>query len=326
MSNHLAAGNAQTPGNQANQNGQNSGAPASNNNSDDNTPVVLSAEDIAAQAAADAADAGAPAGDAGDAGDGNRVPQPRFNEVVAERNASMEYANYWRNEALRLMGQGAAGAAAGANPEPVDEDPEPTLEEHGHDVAKYMPAHSAWTRREIARQVSSGVNQGMQQASAQQRDQLTVGTYQSRAAEFAATKPDFGIVTSNPALQITKPMTAVILQSPVGPAIAYHLATNPAECTRISRLDPVQQAAALGKLEAKLEKPTPPAGGAPGGAAPGAGGTKPGKPSRAPDPPSTSRPGGAPDINMRNCSLSEYLDQRVPQIAKMQSKSGGNTR
>jgi hypothetical protein len=325
VSNNAATGNAQTPGNQASQNGQNNVAP------DDGAPVQLSPDDIAAQAAADAADGGAPPGGDTD-GEGNRVPQARFSEVVAERNASMEYANYWRNEALRMM-QGGAPPQGGTPPpaaQAADDDPEPTLEQHGHDIAKFTPAHSAWVRREIQRGVSTGVSQAMTGMQQQQAEQQTQQSYATRAAEFAASKPDFGIVTGNPALPITRAMTSLIMSSPVGPAIAYHLGTNPAEAARISRLQPVQQAAAMGKLEAKFEKPEAPAGRAPGaggnGAASGGNGGAAPQRSRAPDPPNPTRTGGQPDINMRTCSLNEYLEQRLPQISKMQGKSGGSSR
>lgn len=323
MSNTLATGSAQSPGNQANQNGQNnSGAAASDSAADPAAVVQLSPEDIAAQAAADGADGGAAAanGQDPDAGGSGRPASERIREVIAERNATMEYANFWRAQALQVMQGGAAapgGAPAGGA---TEEDPEPTLESFGLDATKWAPAHSAWTRREINRSVTAGISQAMTQASQQQATQAINQSYSARAAEFAKSKPDFAIATSNPNLPITSAMTSVIIQSEKGPDIAYHLATNPAECARISRLSPAQQAAAMGKLEAKFEKPATPAPGGNGGA-PAATNR-----SRAPDPPNPTRAGGAPDINMRNCSLSEYLEQRLPQIAKMQGKGGGNTR
>jgi len=48
---------------------------------------------------------------------------------------------------------------------------------------------------------------------------------------------------------------AYVMESEVGPKLAYHLAKNPQEASRIAQLSPIRAIAELGKLEAKLEKP-----------------------------------------------------------------------
>lgn len=54
---------------------------------------------------------------------------------------------------------------------------------------------------------------------------------------------------------ITRDMQTAILESDVGPEIAYYLAKNPAEAERISKLSPTRQVVELGKLEDRLSKP-----------------------------------------------------------------------
>jgi hypothetical protein len=44
-----------------------------------------------------------------------------------------------------------------------------------------------------------------------------------------------------------------IVESDIGPLLGYHLAKNPAEVERLSKLSPIRAIAELGKLEAKLE-------------------------------------------------------------------------
>lgn len=66
-------------------------------------------------------------------------------------------------------------------------------------------------------------------------------------------------------------MSIGIKQSPVGADVAYHLATNPTEASRISRLTPIEQALEFGRIEGRFmnspkaeeAKPTPTATNAP---------------------------------------------------------------
>ncbi len=49
------------------------------------------------------------------------------------------------------------------------------------------------------------------------------------------------------------PLVAIaIKESEVGPKVAYHLASNPNEAVAISKLSPIEQAVAFGRLEAKF--------------------------------------------------------------------------
>jgi hypothetical protein len=85
----------------------------------------------------------------------------------------------------------------------------------------------------------------------------TVSTYAERVAKAREAKPDFDSVTTNPDLTITPAMAQVIVDSDIGPEVAYHLGTNPQEAARIAALPQHRQAAELGKLEAKLSQPAP---------------------------------------------------------------------
>jgi hypothetical protein len=346
VSNQLAAGNAQTPG-QPSQNGQQNSA--DNNNLDPGADPQLDpgadpAGDAGADGGADPAGGADPGADGGGGapGGGNRrdnfVPQGRFDEVVAERNAAMDYGNFWREQATRGVyppgdprnvapgGPGAPGAGAGAGagvPDAAD-DPQPTLEAHNFDAAKWAAANNAWMGREIQRQVQANVGTALSTVQQQQEAATVQNTWQQRTAEFRAKNPDFDAVTSNPTLPITKEMAAAIMRSDVGPAVYLHLGKNPPEAARIARMHPAQQALAIARLEGRFEatQAAPGGGGAGRPNGQGAGGGAPrggagGAPSRtgAPPPPNPVRTGSS-DPRLEDLPLDDYV------LARMKERAG----
>lgn len=69
---------------------------------------------------------------------------------------------------------------------------------------------------------------------------------------------DFDEVVFDPNLKITSAMDYFVHKSPKGADVAYHVASNPKEAERISKLPDVRQIIELGKIEAKFlseEKP-----------------------------------------------------------------------
>lgn len=92
-----------------------------------------------------------------------------------------------------------------------------------------------------------------QQQTAQQRAQ----SFQDRVSQAAAEKPDFAEVVFNPSLSITPLMMEVLMDSDIGPDVAYHLGKNPSEASRIANLPQHRQAAELGRIEVALSQPKP---------------------------------------------------------------------
>ncbi len=278
-------------------------------------PVVLSADDLAAQAAADAA-ATYPFGST---------------SVPAERNAAMDYANYWRAEALKVLqppgpgGAAPAGAAPGAAQTIQPTRPAPKLADFPtgdgqFDALKWSEKLTEWNTEQLDHRATVSEQRRTQQAAATTEQT----TYNAKVAAFRSTVPDFDIVAQNPNLPVSDRMVKAIMSADLGPQVYYHLAKNPAEAARIYRLPADQQAAAIGKLEGKIEagaikfaaaaapaaRPGAPAAGAP------AAGAAPRQQSRAPEPPNPNRAGGSSEVNLANCSLDDYLAQRLPHIAR----------
>lgn len=95
------------------------------------------------------------------------------------------------------------------------------------------------------------------EADRETAQELAAEAYQARVDVAVQKFPDYHAVTGNPGLHITPAMAEVILDSDLGPDIAYHLGKNPSEAVKIARLNPASQAAALGRLEAQISAPKP---------------------------------------------------------------------
>lgn len=243
--------------------------------------------------------------------DPNDPPRPRSQERIeelvaqnkAEREAMAEYAEFWRQRALASATPPAETSAPAEQP-----DPAPALDQYDS-TEKWASAYSAWTERQIEKRTAAAVDQRLSQTREQESQETTRSTYYSRLSEFQQSTPDAVVTIGNPAmtaaLQRQPVIGEVVMASEVGPALAYHLARNPGELARITKLTPTQAAAAVGRIEAKLAAaaPTPSGGTPPKPKAP--------VPSNAPPPPTPIDGGGAPSVDLSKCSMDEYLDIRL---------------
>jgi hypothetical protein len=266
-----------------------------NNLQTDETPVPQDAPEIEeqpAEAPASEGEGGAPeVAEAEEAEEGRNRSQERIRELIAERKALEEYATYWRNKALESIQQAQPKAA-----EP-EETPAPKLEDFDT-TEQWAAAFQKWTEERVERKAEAVAHRIARQRQEELQRASIQAEWQERLAKFSEQHPDAQAVIANPTLPITKTMSEVITASENGPALAYHLGKNPAEAARIARMSPTQQAAALGRLEAKLASAPAP---------------QPRKPrvSRAPAPPAPIDGAGTPSVDLENCSLSEFLERRL---------------
>lgn len=182
--------------------------------------------------------------------------QERIEDLVAERNAIREYAEFWRTKALE--GTTAPTPAAPVTPAVPDKDPAPKPEDFDFDTQKLAEAQAAWTERQISKRVAAEVQKAIRSNSDQQTFEGHKEKYQERIDAFAAKTPDFRVVMSNPRLpQLHEDAARLVVASDLGAEVTYHLGRNPDKLARIARMSPVQQAQAIGRLEAELKMPTP---------------------------------------------------------------------
>lgn len=90
-----------------------------------------------------------------------------------------------------------------------------------------------------------------QQQAAAARSAAT-GRFEQSIEKVSDKYTDFEEVAFNPNLPITDVMRDAIFSVDDGAEVAYHLGTNPAEARRISGLSPIQQAAEIGRISARL--------------------------------------------------------------------------
>lgn len=191
--------------------------------------------------------------------------QERIADLVAERNAVRKYAEHQARvieEQLGLLktlqGQPAAAkdptVSAAPAAKAADADPSPKLEDFNHDYDAFAQAQTAWNTREIARQVKAGVDDALKSNGVQTPEEKAIVAFEDRATEFRKTHADFDKVLSNPSLpKLSAKAARQIVFSEQSAAIAYHLGRNPDVATRISRMVPDQQSAALFRLEGQLQ-------------------------------------------------------------------------
>jgi hypothetical protein len=179
--------------------------------------------------------------------------QERIEELVAERNALRKYGEYLLSqvESSRKAPKGEQESRPVAAE--VNDELAPTLESADYDPVKLNTLQNEW----IQKQVDKRVNSAVRQIEVRQSEVAIRQAFDQRTAEFKKTTPDFDTILANPALPQLAPEAArVVIKSENGPAIAYHLGRNPDLAERIARMDAVDQAAAIGRLEGQLTKVT----------------------------------------------------------------------
>jgi hypothetical protein len=145
-----------------------------------------------------------------------------------------------------------ANPPAAAKPKPKEEDFD--------SQAEFIEALTDWkveqaTKKTPAAEPPNPQNRQNQQGEGSQ-DGLSdgiMGTFRDQEKVARAKYDDYDLVVNNPSVPVSRAMMELVLTSPVGAELAYHLGSNIQEADRISRLPPTRAAVELGKLEAKLE-------------------------------------------------------------------------
>ncbi|MBK9497735.1 MAG: hypothetical protein IPO08_25135 [Xanthomonadales bacterium] len=239
----------------------------------------------------------ASADDAGKAepkGVGKRIDELTRNWRQTERDR-----DYWRELAMR--GQQAEKPADTAPPTaPVSI---PTLAEFEYDENKYQAALLQYTEAVAERKVEAVLKAERDR----QAQEATQKTWKQRESEFKAKTPDYETVAYYAPL--SNEVVSLVVESEVGPELAYYLGKNPELAQTISQLPERAAAREIGKLESRLEaqRTTPkPA---------------PAKPvvSQAPPPPpkiEAVEPDVRKSIYDEGLSMNEWLAIRNKQIAR----------
>jgi hypothetical protein len=211
--------------------------------------------------------------------------QPRIDELTRARREAEREALYWKQVA-----QGAQSPAQAAPKRPAPED--------FSDYGQYVEALTDWKANEaVAKRLEQDATRKVVETRAQ--------TFAERQTQARTAMPDYDEVVGGSDTPIANHVGEVIMESDLGPQLAYHFAKNPDVLLRLNGMNPTAAAREIGRLEATLSaKPAAPA-------AP----TK--KVSNTPAPAGTlGTQGRATTPSLANASMEEYMAQRKSQGAR----------
>jgi hypothetical protein len=171
----------------------------------------------------------------------DELTREKYEERRAAEQARQEAA-YWREQAQRTQ------AAPTAPPQG-----KPTLEAHGYDQEAYFEALAEWKADEKLK----GYKAEQTQAETKRQQQERARKFQERVAKFEQEVPGGWQVAVTAPFNPTPAMLEVIAESDIGPRIAHYLATHLDEAHSLAQQGQYAQAAALGRIEAKLSAPPP---------------------------------------------------------------------
>lgn len=110
-------------------------------------------------------------------------------------------------------------------------------------------------KREITEETEAQKKQS--EALRKQAEAELAESWQEQVLEAKERYADFDQVALDPRVPVTDDMVNLIASSDNGADIAYFLGSNRQEAARISQMEPLEQARALGAIEARLSMPKP---------------------------------------------------------------------
>ena len=156
------------------------------------------------------------------------------------------------------------------------------------DYADYLRADAEWVAEQKVEERFRALTEQQQKGQQRQRAAAIQSQYEQRVDDARAKYDDFDDVAFSDDVPITETMLNALMDSENGADVQYYLGRNPEEAARITRLSPLNQVMALGKLEQKLSQP------------------KPRKQTAAPPPPKTLTGGGSPEKDPGKMTQAEY--------------------
>lgn len=194
--------------------------------------------------------------------------EERINEATAAQREAERLLAESRRDSAALEARLAALEKGVSPPKPKeevkergpDEAPNPDDYEFGEADAKFLADHSAFHAVKAVKDHAA-----KQELEQQVQGIETAWTEAIAAPDIAEQYPDFEEKVTQGATAkawaCTPVMALLIKSSAVGPDVAYHLATTPAESKRIASLDDNEQILEIGRLEGRYlaRKETAPA-------------------------------------------------------------------
>lgn len=172
--------------------------------------------------------------------------QRRIDKLTREKYQSRAEAEMLRREieALRSAQQAPQSRPAQAG--------EPKLDQF-NDFESYVAAKAEWIADQKLQKAFAEREQHERQSKAQESAQKALEGWGKRLSEVRSAIPDYDDVIESADVMISQEVGQAIMESDVGPKIAYYLALHPEEAERLANMSQSGVYKAIGKLEAKLE-------------------------------------------------------------------------
>lgn len=135
-----------------------------------------------------------------------------------------------------------------------NDDSAPTIDKFDN-FDDYVAAKAEWiASRKINETLAEREKRQAEERAAAER-QKTADSWSKRLAQATADEdmPDFEDAIASSDVPMTQPMQQAIMESDIGPKLAYFLAKNPDEAEKIAAMSPIGSIRALGRIEERLE-------------------------------------------------------------------------
>ena len=181
-------------------------------------------------------------------------PQKTFTEEELNRKIQKRLDRAQRsferkmNEALEAERQRYAQQSAPRETSPTA----PKLEQFDN-LDDYVAAKAEWVADQKLTKAFAEREQQEKQRAEQGRRGEVEKTWHAKVNQFRTEAPDFDEVIGSADVQLNETMASALMESDMGPKVAYYLARHPDEAEDMQYMTPQQVYRTIGKIEAKLE-------------------------------------------------------------------------
>jgi len=119
----------------------------------------------------------------------------------------------------------------------------------------YLEARAVWSAEQATAKRLADIERAQEEKSRRATQEQRVREWSAKIETAREKYADFDEVTATADVPVTPAMSEAIMESDIGPELAYYLGKNPAEARRIALLSPLSQAREIGRLENKVATP-----------------------------------------------------------------------
>ena len=133
---------------------------------------------------------------------------------------------------------------------------EPTIDKFDN-FDQYVAAKAEYIAKKQIESTLTAREQQQRAAYEAAERSKTADSWNKRIAAATAEMPDFEEVLASSDVPMTPPMQQAIMESDIGPKLAYYLANNPDEAEKIAGMSPIGAIRTLGRIEERLATAKP---------------------------------------------------------------------